>query len=61
MSPTQWKNKSNQAPIISEPQCILARDVLIELLQHELVMLNEKVCGGVLIGVLFKTLPTMFN
>ena len=47
MSPTQWKNKFNQAPIISEPQCILARDVLIELLQHELV----KVCGGVLIGV----------
>ena len=53
MSPTQWKNKSNQAPIISEPQCILARDVLIELLQHELVMLSEKVCGGVLIGNLF--------
>ena len=47
------KNKSNQAPIISEPQCILARDVLIELLQHELVMLSEKVCGGVLIGNLF--------
>ena len=48
------KNKSYQAPNISEAQCILARDVLIELLQHELV----KVCGGVLIGVLFKTLPT---
>ena len=45
------KNKSYQAPNISEAQCILARDVLIELLQHELVMSNQKVCGGVLIGV----------
>jgi hypothetical protein len=45
------KLKSYQAPIILEPQSISARDVLIELLQHELVMLNKKVRGGVLFGV----------
>ena len=34
------KNKSYQAPIITEPQSMLAGDVLIELLQHELVFIG---------------------
>ena len=47
------KKKSYHAPIISETQFIVATEVLIELLQHELVMSKQKVCGGVLISVPF--------